>query len=403
MKKLLCALLLIVMLVQVLPFDALATVGRVLSEDALNRAYALTGLGTGGLTGNGDGAYHAGMQPNDRWNASQMREWLDEKLDVDLNTVTDLLSQAAFTLSELKETDPEEYARRMDGKSDEMAQKIYLEAEQLRETLRYYHDQLTEASGVIAEYGRLIKEQKGTMFDSDRVRYSACIEEAAAEIEDIRAYIAENNTRWEAQIASLEQALQQEISPNGGEAGIGAWMTDLFTGSGGPVTNSAPVARVSASSSRANRLSTAAGVAANDVDAKITVLTENEVAITLQTGTKDKPVPVKGVEVKVRDATKKDAQLVSYTTNDTGVAVIPVNQFKMDEYEIVHLYVEADPRQQGYRDFTIEDMDLAKGEAYKVFLTPTGAGRSGGATANAGGEVYPYMMSFNGRDIMNTE
>ena len=104
MKKLFCALLLIVMLVQVLPFDALATVGRVLSEDALNRAYALTGLGTGGLTGNGDGAYHAGMQPNERWNASQMREWLDEKLDVDLNTVTDLLSQAAFTLSELKET-----------------------------------------------------------------------------------------------------------------------------------------------------------------------------------------------------------------------------------------------------------------------------------------------------------
>ena len=33
MKKLLSTLLLIVLLVQVLPFDALATVGRVLTED----------------------------------------------------------------------------------------------------------------------------------------------------------------------------------------------------------------------------------------------------------------------------------------------------------------------------------------------------------------------------------
>ena len=49
MKKILTVALLIVMLVHVLPFDALATVGKVLSEDELARAYALTGLGTGGL------------------------------------------------------------------------------------------------------------------------------------------------------------------------------------------------------------------------------------------------------------------------------------------------------------------------------------------------------------------
>ena len=40
-----------------------------------------------------------------------MRDWLDEKLDTDLNTVTDLLSQTSFTLSELKEKDPAAYAR----------------------------------------------------------------------------------------------------------------------------------------------------------------------------------------------------------------------------------------------------------------------------------------------------
>lgn len=101
--------------------------------------------------------------------------------------------------------------------------------------------------------------------------------------------------------------------------------------------------RVSAASSRINRLSSAAGIVANDVDAKITVLSENEVGIVLQTGDVTNPVPLKGVSVKVRDASMKDAQLVEYTTNDRGVARIPVNQFKMDEFEIIHLYVEADP------------------------------------------------------------
>ena len=110
MKKLLSAVLMIVMLLQALPLEALASVGKALSLDELNRAYALTGLGTGGLIANGDGTYHDGMKPNASWNASQLRDWLDVKLDADLNTVMDLLSQAAFTLNELKERNPDAYA-----------------------------------------------------------------------------------------------------------------------------------------------------------------------------------------------------------------------------------------------------------------------------------------------------
>lgn len=56
MKKLIAALLLIAMLIQALPFKALATVGKVLSKEELARAYALTGLGTGGLKANSTGA-----------------------------------------------------------------------------------------------------------------------------------------------------------------------------------------------------------------------------------------------------------------------------------------------------------------------------------------------------------
>ena len=403
MKKLLSALLLIVLLAQALPFEALATVGRIMSDDELARAYALTGLGTGGLSANGEGTYHGGMKPNVSWNASQLRDWLDEKLDIDLYNVTDLLSQTAFTLSELKETDPDEFARRMKDHYDEDAQQAYLEAEKLRELLRYYQDQLTEASGVIAEYGRRMKAHGDTLFDSDKVRWSACIEEAEAEIVEIRTIIAENTSQWEQQIDVLEAFLKSDPVSNDGKAGIGTWMADLFTGSGAPVSNTAQVARVSISATRANRLSMAAGVTANDVEAKITVISENEVSITLQTGTKEKPEPVKGIDIWVRDATVKDAQLDKYTTNDTGTVAIPVNKFKMDEYDIVHLYVKADPRPQGFQDFIIEDMDLAKGEPYTLWLTPVKKQSSGGDTANDEGDPYIYMMSFNGKDIMNSE
>ena len=58
MKRWLSALLLMVMLAQALPMSAMASAGRVLSDEELDRAYALTGLGKG------DGLYHNGMAPN---------------------------------------------------------------------------------------------------------------------------------------------------------------------------------------------------------------------------------------------------------------------------------------------------------------------------------------------------
>ena len=94
MKKLISALLQIVVLVRVLPLGAFATVSRVMPEEELNRAYA------------------------------------------------------RFTRTE----------------GFENVQTVYLEAEQLR----YYKDQLTEASGVISEYCRRLREED-KLFDSGRI------------------------------------------------------------------------------------------------------------------------------------------------------------------------------------------------------------------------------------------
>lgn len=41
--------------------------------------------------------------------------------------------------------------------------------------------------------------------------------------------------------------------------------------------------------------------------------------------------------------------------------ILPANLFVADKYDEVHLYVEVDPRQQGYRDYVIEDLELKLG------------------------------------------
>lgn len=72
MKKLFAVTLLIVILCQALPLEALASAGRVLSKEEINRARALTGLSFGRDTGN-ERAYHSGMKPNEGWTAKQLR------------------------------------------------------------------------------------------------------------------------------------------------------------------------------------------------------------------------------------------------------------------------------------------------------------------------------------------
>ena len=103
MKRWVSALLLVILLAQVLPFDALATVGKVLTNEELDRAYALTGLGKG------DGLYHNGMTPNDSMSGMQLAHWLEERLDTQLHNIDDVLARARYQLDELKEKYPTIY------------------------------------------------------------------------------------------------------------------------------------------------------------------------------------------------------------------------------------------------------------------------------------------------------
>ena len=134
MKKKLSVLLLIVLLCQALPINALAAIGKVLTGEELAAAYILTGLSsvTGGVQRNA--VYHKGMKPNATWNAMQVSDWLDEVMGNDLHSVEDILSRASVAMARLKESNSDAY-RRLRGDDPQYAtvfetlQQMYIDAE----------------------------------------------------------------------------------------------------------------------------------------------------------------------------------------------------------------------------------------------------------------------------------
>ncbi|MBR3016317.1 MAG: hypothetical protein IKH57_04450 [Clostridia bacterium] len=389
MKKLVSVMLLIVLLCEALPVEALAYGGKVLTQAEIARAKALTGLSFGKEANTT--AYHSGMKPNAGWNASQLRDWLDEKLDKDLNSVCDTFSQAFFTLAELKQSDPGKYRTFIESELYETAKSLSLQAEGLREDMRYYRDQLVQASGVIAEMSRWITEESSARFDSDQARYSMRIEEAAQEIVEIRQYVVENADGWTADIIKLQQP--DKFS----EPGIGNWMTGLLTGNDELIVESAPITRVSAANTRANRLMRASGLA-DDQEATVTVYSDNEVVILLQAEVDGALVAVDGASVTFRDALNPDSQWEE-RPYDNGCVLVPINKLTADEFEVFHLALNIDPTGQGYREISFEDLDLERGAPYTCILTPLDSPTNSLADASP----YAYMMSFNGKDIMQSE
>jgi hypothetical protein len=96
MKKWLCVLLTLVLLLQALPLSALAAVGHVLTDEELAAAYALTGFADSEVQRNA--VFHKGMTPNESWNAMQVSDWLDEQLDTYMYSVEEILGQGDGSL-----------------------------------------------------------------------------------------------------------------------------------------------------------------------------------------------------------------------------------------------------------------------------------------------------------------
>ena len=201
MKKWLSVIVLMVLLSQVLPLNALAAIGHELTGEELAAAYTLTGLSLEAVGIRSNAVYHKGMRPDATWNAMQVSDWLGDMLGTHLFNVEDMLSRASVAMARLKESNPAAYERLSGGdrRYDSVfasVQKMHREAEALREELRYYQDSLQERAALITEMGRQLTEQGGGMFSSERVRLSAKIETAAAELDSLRREVAGKAEEW---------------------------------------------------------------------------------------------------------------------------------------------------------------------------------------------------------------
>ena len=337
------------------------------------------------------------MTPNDTWNATQVTDWLDELLDTYAYSVEDILARASIKLVELREKDPEGYARfTSESESKRMIehlQQMNGEAENLREELRYQRDRLEEQAAIIAEMGRQLKEESDAMFPSERVRLSAKVEAAEAELKAARREVANNAEQWASDIQSMQEELATVIYGRGGDAeqNIGNYLADLYAYGEAPVVNTAQVKAVDTSLSRMGRLSANGSVLSNDASCEIHVMTENSVCIQLYTGDlKDKNY-VKGVQVTLKDVNASNSKAIQEVTDSQGRAFFETNQFVVNDDKIITVKLDVEAEAQGYRSFGIEKLELKLGELRKEPLTPY--------TNTA----YIYSASFKDHDILHAD
>ena len=390
MRRWLCALLMVVLLLQALPVSALATVGRVITPGELSAAYALTGLSdVDGAQGNA--AYHRGMQPNATWNAAQLSDWLEDIMATDLHNVEDILSRIEVAMTRLQQSNPQAYDSLSggDGKYDGVygnLQQMYSDAEALREEMYYYRDALDERANLIAGMGSLLEQDGSGMFASERVRLSAKIETAAGQLEDLRAEVAQKAEGWTAAIKNWTNRLLL-LSEGAGESSP-TWLEVLHSYDGGVMENTARVTAVSALNTRMGRLSPNRSVlSANDAEATVFAMTENEIGIVLKTKKGDKMVPVPGVQVTLHDL-NNSATVAIERTDENGRVLLVSSRFIADDNKIVHVQLDVDGEEKGYRSFGVEECRIKLGQSFNGVLVPLDD------------EPYIYSASFHSYDIM---
>ena len=410
MKKWIAAALILLMLVQALPLNALAAAGHVLTNDELAAAYALTGFGDSGARSNS--AYHKGMTPNATWNAVQVSDWLDELLGTYMFSVEDILSRASIKLAKLQQQDAEGYRRFADDSSEYKGvaayiQEMYREAEKLREEMRYQQDRLNEQAGIIAELGRQLKEGGDSLYPSDRVRLSAKIKAATTELKAARQYIADNADQWALQIEMMQTTLDSayggasEDEHPGGR--VGEWVEALFSYDNEPASNTVPVAVVNASGSRMGRMAAKGSVLSNADNATIHVMTENEIGLVFYTsdGSGGKKY-IQDVRVTVKDVRNARAEPATYESDERGGVFIPSSKFTVDDDKNVLFRLDVESEALGYRSLGAAEVEMKLGEVRQMPMKPLSDVADNGAVSNSMGP-YVYSASFDGHDILGND
>ena len=396
MKRWIAMILMLLLLTQVLPLEALASSGDVLSAEELAAAYALTGLGDQGSQARSN-TYHKGMMPNEAWNAMQVSDWLEEMLGTNVFSVEDTLSRASVKLTKLAEEDIDGYNQFTDEDEYqgviEYVQVMYREAESLREEMRWQQDRIREQAGLIAELGRKLTAGSDSLYASEKVRLSGQIKAAVKKLKAARAAVVSNAKDWTAVMDMMQNTLNPyyggAAAPEFPAGQVGDWIDEILAYEGGLISNTAPVALVNDSGSRIRRLAVNGSVLSDANNATVHVMSENEIGLVFYTSDdKGGKKYLEGIRVTVQDTGVSGAEAQTYTSDVRGGVYISTNNFVVDEDKKVHFKLDVEAEDQGCRSLGVSQVEMVLGEVRQMPMVPL-----------KDGEPYVYSASFDGEDI----
>ena len=394
MKRWIAAMLMLLLLTEMLPVYALAVAvsGKILTEDELKAYLVLAGLNDGA------GEYHEGMAVNASMNAAQVSAWLDEQLLGDLYSVGNVIARAQTALYKLENEAPEDYrAVTSNGGEDKIARlnALMVEAEDLRQTLRYANDTVDESQTIIQAMTDLMDSDQ--VYDYEKARYSERIRQAGGYIQQVRQQVMENADAWLKQINDMQNAVDGTRE----DSEFGAWLHSLFDDTFTQVVTEAPVMFSKSANTITSRLGPNSSVLSGDT-ASVTVLGKDTIGIVFYD--KDGKHAPDGIKVSVRDADgDAKAPLATDTTGsgekDGGWVAFNIHDFKADEDGYVDVYMEVDASavrddstgMDKYQSFCLPSESILRGTKYNVTLKDND------------GSPYLYKATFNDSDIIYNE
>jgi len=431
MKKWIAAILTLVMLAQALPWTAFAdavAAGQMITDSELQRALQIAGLQTvsGGVSANAEGSgpfrleakesgYHAGMKPNETWDAQMLMDWLDDTLTRAIYNVINVYTRAEAILERLKDEDPAAYARYTENADFvDLCHRWAKDAEVAEEEARLLHQRLGENTVIIENNTEMLANASGDFFDYEKARYSEQIREATEALEELRDDILVFSIEQMLVIMTGQAMIDGMIEPE-----FSAWLKEVLDAEEGPVEVNVSANTVISTgiNTLGSRLAAGERVLANagSQDVSVQIITENDFAIIVR-GVDNQPVG--DVRVTVKDLNGSVEKTLT-TDSKYGSAIFNANDFVCDYDKEMEVSLTVDAAGQGYRSFYIpwtiikrggnrtETLTLLTGPETKANLaagTPEEkANQARLAASNASAKPYIYSCIFNGYDIVHQD
>lgn len=423
-KKLIARILVVALLAQCLPTQALAEVG----DSLLISQQELTRLAAEYTLEDGEDDYHEGMAYSDSFSLRQLNGYLLHLEECEIEPLSNTVEMLVNAVAKYRDSGPQE---EVDAEKLRTLDGFMFNLHQLTDEITACHDGLTRAIGTISNYADSVWDKENYSL-TKRAGYSKRIRDAVEDIKAIRATVSDQHERWETALYNSEQAIRydgtMDVAVNDSANGLlgasegyvtftprntnarsarnGGWqLRDLYSEIKPDATpklytvSSNDLFLDDRAPSLLERLSpVSTAYADRQADATVTVIDDNQFAIEVKDAS---GAPVVGVVVRAVDAEKMytttDVQFVESTTDQNGAAVFDIpGNFTPDEFDQVELYIEYSAEaqasnggeQSGLQEARLWNVSIDRGAVYSF------------ETAQASGEPYLVAATFDAADLI---